>query len=116
MTVGKRSISAAELTRLWHSSMTCDRISERLGLSNSQLYVLARRLKLPNRGRRKVVGGERGPSDPTEEQIRHRAAKIMASWSPEVAERRLVCKSERPMMRNYAFNGRVSSFAECGLP
>jgi hypothetical protein len=40
----------------------------------------------------------------------------MASWSPEVAERRRVGKSPKPMMKNYAFDGRHTTFAECGLP
>jgi hypothetical protein len=116
MMIKERYFDARELTRLWHSSMTNERICQQLGCSNSQLYILARRLKLPTRGHVKVEDGERGPGDPDEETIRHRAAKIMASWSPEVAERRRVGKSPKPMMKNYAFDGRCVAFAECGLP
>jgi hypothetical protein len=116
MMIKERFFCAKELTRLWHSSMTNERICQQLGCSNSQLYILARRLKLPARGHVKVEDGERGPGDPDEETIRHRAAKIMASWSPEVAERRRVGKSPKPMMKNYAFDGRHTTFAECGLP
>ncbi len=116
MMIRERYFDAREVTRLWHSPMTNDRICMELGCSNSQLYILARRLKLPARGHVKVEDGERGPGDPTEEMIRHRAAKIQASWTPEVAERRLVGKNMRPKMRNYAFDGRHVAFAECGLP
>ena len=116
MMIKERFFCAKELSRLWHSPLTNERICQQLGCSNSQLYILARRLKLPPRGHVKVEDGERGPGDPDEETIRHRAAKIMASWSPEVAERRRVGKSPKPMMKNYAFDGRHVAFAEAGLP
>lgn len=116
MMIKERYFDAREVTRLWHSPMTNDRICQKLGCSSSQLYILARRLKLPNRGQVKVEDGERAPGDPDEELIRHRAAKIQASWTPEVAERRRVGKNMRPKMKNYVFDGRSVAFAECGLP
>ena len=117
MMIKERFFCAKELSRLWHSSMTNDRICQQLGCSSSQLYILARRLKLAPRGHVKVEDGERGPGDPSEELIRHRAAKIQASWTPEVAARRLVGgAAARPKMKHYVFDGRHVAFAEAGLP
>lgn len=116
MIVAKKQFSAAEVTRLWYSPMTSDAICRHLNCTKHQLYTVASRLKLPNRGHVKVVDGERSPGDPDEELIRHRAAKIQASWTPEVMARRQVGRIGQSKFRNYAFNGRNSTFAECGLP
>ena len=117
MIVANKSFSAAEVTRLWYSPMTSDNICRHLGCTKHQLYTLASRLKLPNRGHVKVVDGERGPGDPSEELIRHRAAKIQASWTPQQRASRLVGRATgRTQLRNYVFNGRNASFSECGLP
>lgn len=117
MIVANKQFSAAEVTQLWYSTLTSDAICRKLNCTRHQLYTLSQRLKLPSRGQVKVVDGERCPADPDEETIRHRAAKIQASWTPEVMARRLVGRDTgRSKFRNYVFNGRNSTFAECGLP
>lgn len=117
MIIANKSFSAAEVTRLWYSPATNESICRQLGCTKHQLYALSSRLKLSPRGHVKVVDGERGPGDPSEELIRHRAAKIQASWTPEVMARRAVGGSaNRPQMRNYVAVPRQAAFTECGLP
>lgn len=115
----KRQFSAADVMRLWYSTKTNEEIKQELGCSKSQLYTLAARLKLPNRGRFDVATGKRRTKDEdsiTEDVIRHRVAKIQACWTPREMERRAVGGQGSTEVKNYVYCGGISAFAECGLP
>lgn len=78
-----------KLLELWKTDLPNREIAAQLGLTEVQLYVAGRKLKLIQRWGyvRRVY---RKYVDPTEDEIRARAAEIRAGWSEEEREKRLV--------------------------
>jgi hypothetical protein len=101
------------LYRLWHQSaetMPVAEICRQLGgISQSHLYALAKRHKLP--GREKFYANHE--DDPTPEEIAERAAEVRRSWPEGEAERRLVgyAPGQSWTPPAFSYDGRYAAFA-----
>ena len=74
---------------LWTTSLTNEELARELGITPVQLYVAGQKLGLGQRWG--YISRKYQPrQDPTEDEIRARAAEIRAGWSEEERERRLV--------------------------
>jgi hypothetical protein len=78
------------------------------GISQSHLYSLAKRHKLP--GREKFYANHE--DDPTPEEIAERAAEVRRSWPDGEAERRMVGRLRQQAWTppSFSFNGRHAAF------
>lgn len=89
---------------LWTTNLTNEELARELGINQVQLYVAGRKLGLGQRWayiNRKYTPRE----DPTEDEIKARAAEIRAGWSEEEREARLVgncAKTWRPPAYEFA--------------
>lgn len=90
---------------LWTTSLTNEELAKELGINPVQLYVAGRKLGLGQRWEyinRKYTPRE----DPSEDEIKARAAEIRAGWSEEEREARLVGSRAGKTWRPPAFEFR----------
>jgi len=108
----KIAVDIPTLFRLWNESaetMPVAEICRQLGgISQSHLYSLAKRHKLP--GREKFYSTHE--DDPTPEEIAERAAEVRRGWADGVAEQRLVgyAPDRGWTPPAFSFNGRHAAF------
>jgi hypothetical protein len=108
----KVNVDIPTLYRLWNESaetMPVAEICRQLGgISQSHLYSLAKRHKLP--GREKFYANHE--DDPTPEEIAERAAEVRRGWAEGVAEQRLVgyVPDSGWTPPAFSFNGRHAAF------
>lgn len=99
------------LKRLWlmpPNEMPSREIAVRLGISETLLYKIKDKLRLPPRERVYHCDAE----DPTEDEIAERAAAIRASWPDGEEERRFVGRSRREWsIPSYIYDGRDCSYS-----
>lgn len=100
------------LEELWFSDHRNDEICELLNVTRGHLHWLARHHGL---GRRPATANtnQRGPTeDPTEEEIRERAAAIRATWTPNERRGRMVgAGAARVEIRQFWFDRAGYSFS-----
>lgn len=85
-----KQIDMERLEALWGSTMRSDAICDVLGITRDHLFHLARKHRLGLRPANIETHCERRAEDPTEEEIKERAAAIRSHWSPFELRQRMV--------------------------
>lgn len=98
-----KQVDIEKFVEAYNSQLTNDQIAFQFGITRSRLWELSRRLNLPSRyDMRKAVKRCERIVDPTEDEIRERAAAIRATWSAAEEERRAVGRQAgRREIRSY---------------
>lgn len=104
------AIDVQRLFSLWNTNLRNDQLAEALGVTRDSLSSLRMRYGLPIRKHASLRGNYSHQPDPTEDEIRERAAAVRARWTPEEEEsRRLAAKPYT--IPCFAYDGRTVEFS-----